>query len=244
MALAMLLIPTLPGVAWAVRWGPPRSRWSLVEVVAAFAYFVGLAGLAGGAASLWLTGDMMPDASALVPGVLGTAHASVMVSVLVLRRARGGPLGLGGAPPWAWGAAIAAVPLFLAVSASWAWLVEALGWGFEPQHLLMALSDAPLHDRIAILGYGAVGAPLVEELLFRGFLLPPLERHAGRTSAIVAGGAAFGVVHLTDPIAVVPLVILGVGLAWLRMRSGSIWPGVAVHVTNNAIALWVGLHAG
>ena len=185
----------------------------------------------------------MPAPDDLLPGVLGTAHSSMLVCVLVLRRAAPGALGLGPGPRWAWGAALAAVPMFLALSATWAWFLEVAGWGFEPQQMLAVLSEATHTERMVVLGYGAVGAPLVEELVFRGFLLPPLERRAERSGAIVAAGAVFGLVHLSDPAAVLPLVVLGTGLAWLRVRCGSVWPGVGVHVLNNAIALGVSLNA-
>lgn len=240
----MLVGITAVAGAWAWRWGPARRVWGLGPVFAAFALFIGAAGISGSAASVWLGGGWIPEPDALVPGVLGTAHASLLVAILVLRRGAGAELGCTTAPPrWAWGAALAGVPLFLALSASWAWVVELLGWGFEPQHLLSILADAPWSDRAVVLGYGALGAPLVEELMFRGFLLPPLQRRAGDVGAIVAGGTLFGLVHMTDPFAVVPLVALGVGLSWLRLRTGSIWPGVVVHVANNTIALVVSLTA-
>ncbi len=78
-------------------------------------------------------------------------------------------------------------------------------------------------------------APVVEELIFRGLGYGLLERH-GRGLAIFVVGIAFGLAHgLVDAL---PLLVgFGWGLAWLRSRTGSVYPGMALHATFNAIAL-------
>lgn len=228
-------------LAW--RWGPPQEHWPLTSVFSAFAIFVGLAGLAGSAFARMWSGEWVPDTTDLVPGLAGTALASVAVSVVVLRRARLQPLGFQHAPTWAWGWSVAGIPAFLTVSAAWATAIEWAGVPFESQQLLQLLGEASPTERALALGYGVFGAPIVEELLFRGFLLPPMARKVGRTATCVIAGSLFGLVHMTDPFAVVPLIILGVALSWLRLRCGSIWPGMLVHVGNNAVAMAVGLWA-
>ncbi len=173
----------------------------------------------------------------MMPGVLGTAHAGVLVTLLILRRGRPSALGLARGPWWGWGAAAAGIPIFLAVSASWALAASTLGFDAAPQQMLLELSEVPFPDRWTLILYGSLGAPLVEEILFRGFLLPPLRRSAGEAVAIAVSGLLFGLAHMSDPFAVLPLVILGTGLAWLRIRTRSIWPGFFVHAANNSIAL-------
>jgi membrane protease YdiL (CAAX protease family) len=78
-------------------------------------------------------------------------------------------------------------------------------------------------------------APVVEELLFRGlgfYLLEPL----GRGAAIVLVGLAFGFYHgLVNAFPL--LAAFGIGLAYLRARTGSVYPGMIVHAVFNAIAL-------
>ena len=78
-------------------------------------------------------------------------------------------------------------------------------------------------------------APLCEEVAFRGYLTSAwLSRHR---PAVAIGGSAlfFALLHL-DPIRAPSLVLLGVLYAWLSWRSGSIWPAVIAHATNNGIA--------
>jgi membrane protease YdiL (CAAX protease family) len=78
-------------------------------------------------------------------------------------------------------------------------------------------------------------APVVEELTFRGLgysLLAPL----GSTPAILWIGLAFGLAHgLVEGLPI--LIVFGAGLAYLRSRTDSVYPGIAVHAAFNAIAL-------
>ena len=83
----------------------------------------------------------------------------------------------------------------------------------------------------------AIVTPIVEELLFRGVgysLLAPF----GQVIAIVVVGMAFGLVHgLVYGLAI--LAVFGAALAWLRARTDSVYPCIAVHSIFNAVALVV-----
>ena len=240
-AFAILGAVTLLVGVWSTAWGPPRARWLLADAATVFLLFIGTAGLSGVAFSRILDDTWTPTAESVLPGVLGTLHAGALVCILAGRRAHWSALGLGGTKWWCWGAAVAGIPLFLAVSATWSVTASMLGLELEPQQMLLELHAVPLPDRWVLVAYGALGAPLVEEWLFRGFLLPPLQRRVGDLAAIGISGVLFGLAHLSDPYAVLPLVVLGMGLGWLRIRSGSIWPGTLVHAANNTIALGASL---
>jgi membrane protease YdiL (CAAX protease family) len=80
-------------------------------------------------------------------------------------------------------------------------------------------------------------APFVEELIFRGAGYSLLERF-GVWVAILAVGITFGLMHgLVEGLVV--LSIFGAALAWLRSRTGSVYPCIAVHALFNGIALVV-----
>jgi uncharacterized protein len=81
----------------------------------------------------------------------------------------------------------------------------------------------------------AVVAPIVEELTYRGLGYSLLADY-GRWTAIVVTALLFGLSHgLVQALPV--LVAFGVGLAWLRSRTDSVYPGMLVHATFNALAL-------
>jgi membrane protease YdiL (CAAX protease family) len=80
-----------------------------------------------------------------------------------------------------------------------------------------------------------VVAPAVEELTFRGLGVSLLEPW-GVTLAIVVTGILFGAAHglvLALPV----LAFFGMVVAFLRVRTGSVYPGMLLHATFNGIAL-------
>lgn len=77
---------------------------------------------------------------------------------------------------------------------------------------------------------------LCEELLFRGYIQRQFERATGATSGIFLSGILFGMYHLR-PSQLLPLVVLGIYLAYLTWRTGSIWLAVLVHFLHNGIAV-------
>jgi membrane protease YdiL (CAAX protease family) len=88
----------------------------------------------------------------------------------------------------------------------------------------------------------AVVAPIVEELAFRG-LGYSLLRRFGRWTAIALVGIAFGVAHgLVEALPF--LVAFGAGLAYLRDRTDSVFPGMVVHGLFNGIQLVVAVTVG
>lgn len=78
-------------------------------------------------------------------------------------------------------------------------------------------------------------APFVEELFFRGIGVRALTVF-GTVTAIVLSGIVFGAVHGVLG-ALPPLALFGIGLAWIRVRSGSIWPGFIAHAAYNGIGV-------
>jgi membrane protease YdiL (CAAX protease family) len=88
---------------------------------------------------------------------------------------------------------------------------------------------------LACLAFTAtVLAPLFEEMLFRGVLLPVLARPLGPLPAIVVSAGTFALAHLSLS-ELMPLFVLGIGLGWLRWRSGRLAASVLMH------GLWNGL---
>jgi membrane protease YdiL (CAAX protease family) len=103
--------------------------------------------------------------------------------------------------------------------------------GLTPKHWEGSHASQYIANAIAI----AVIAPVVEELTFRGLGFSLL-RPYGEWTAIVLVGVLFGLAH--GLVQALPLlVVLGSGLAYLRSRVDSVYPGMIVHGLFNAAAL-------
>jgi membrane protease YdiL (CAAX protease family) len=77
--------------------------------------------------------------------------------------------------------------------------------------------------------------PFTEELFFRGLGVRVLTV-LGSVGAAVASALVFGLAH-GILVAVPALGFFGLCLAWLRLRTGSIWPGVLAHALYNGIGI-------
>lgn len=112
---------------------------------------------------------------------------------------------------------------------------------------------AGLWGRIVLALLAVTIGPLVEETMFRGVLFSALLRFRRRDTvtgdpeqrrialAMLVSAALFATVHLPDLgwqwYALPDLALLGVGCAWLRLHSGSLWPAVVAHGVNNLLAV-------
>jgi ABC-2 type transport system permease protein/sodium transport system permease protein len=94
----------------------------------------------------------------------------------------------------------------------------------------------------------AVVPAVAEELFFRGFLLRALLGEDGRAGRAVVGSAAlFALFHLLVGQAVaverlVPSFLLGLVLGLLAYRSGSVFPGMLLHLLHNAGIVLLAYH--
>lgn len=85
-------------------------------------------------------------------------------------------------------------------------------------------------------------APFIEEIFFRGFVYRALRNRFGRWTAAAIVGALFGAIHYSGPdtlALLVPLAVLGAVFCLLYERTGSLYPAIALHIVNNAVALAV-----
>ncbi len=102
-------------------------------------------------------------------------------------------------------------------------------------------SALSLRDFGLLLILVAVIAPIAEEIFFRGMLYPLLRQRWSPKVAIVINGFVFALIHFI-PLLIPGLFFVGIVLAWVRERSGSIIPAILLHAAQNAIVLY-GLYA-
>jgi len=84
---------------------------------------------------------------------------------------------------------------------------------------------------------------VIEELAFRGAILSSLGRALSSREAMFVSALMFGILHLSVP-SMPHLFLIGVILAWLRYRSGSLLPGMLMHFTHNLLVIVAEHHGG
>ncbi len=92
-------------------------------------------------------------------------------------------------------------------------------------------------------------APFAEEFFFRGFFYKALRSRWSVLGAAAIDGLLFGVIHYdfsgADALLILPpLGILGFIFCLVYERTGSIYPTIAMHALNNAIAFGVTIENG
>ena len=96
-------------------------------------------------------------------------------------------------------------------------------------------------DRAGLLALSAmvvIGAPLVEEIFFRGVLMGALRR-VGTAVAVLVSAVAFAFVHFGQMLAMPAFVVLGVVLALLTVLRGRLGAAIVTHATFNGITMAV-----
>lgn len=126
------------------------------------------------------------------------------------------------------------------------WMAAAIGAYLLFAFLYSLLIVEPQQEDIAE-GFGAipvqillivVAAPVSEEICFRGMLFGGLREKLPRLGAALLSGLIFGGLHaLTGVTAVPPLIAFGLILALLYEKTGSVVPGIILHMLNNSVAL-------
>ena len=114
----------------------------------------------------------------------------------------------------------------------WEQLSRLTGWKMtEPN---FALTGNKTVDFI-MMAYVCVLAPLMEETLFRGMILPSL-RPWGDRLAVVVSAAMFGLAHM-NLIQGIPAFCMGLLFARMTLSCGSIVPSALTHILNNTLSM-------
>jgi membrane protease YdiL (CAAX protease family) len=176
--------------------------------------------------------DILYKYSSAIGGLI--QYAIILAIALAITGSRRELLAL--RPPTSWPRGVGLGLLALVATYAVAGIVSAYSdpegeQGLTPKHWEPSHAGAYAANFVVI----AIVAPFVEELTFRGLgysLLQPL----GQTTAILWVGVAFGVYHgLLEALPI--LIVFGMGLALIRARTESVYPGMFVHAVFNSITL-------
>jgi membrane protease YdiL (CAAX protease family) len=131
--------------------------------------------------------------------------------------------------------ALASLALLAVFNLSYDQLTRLLHRPLVPDFMLSAYRTA--HGLPGLYLAVVVAAPVFEELLFRGFLLPGLRSGLGAAGAAVLSSLAFALPHLQyDRIDMAAVFVLGLLFAGVRLRTGSTLLTIALHAITNLVA--------
>ncbi len=137
-------------------------------------------------------------------------------------------------PLWGLGSYFVALPLMVIVSLLNQQIWQGQG-GNNPILQLVLEERDPLALGL-FLFTAAIAAPVFEEILFRGFLLPSLTRYLPVWGAIGLSSLIFSVAHLSFS-EVLPLTVLGAILGFAYVRSRNLMSSILLHSAWNSVTM-------
>jgi len=194
----------------------------------------------------WLPRAEKESAAALVQGIL--FHGLALFLVWIFMRSRGS----------SWDAAfgmnrralrraagqglvsyVGILPVIFTISLLYQLFLYAGGYPVTLQDVVeIFLEPQSGWSLLCLMTLAVVVAPIVEEILFRGILLPVLMRKAGLGTAVVVSSILFALIHQHLP-SFIPLFVLSVALSLLYVYSGSLWGPIILHALFNGISICI-----
>jgi uncharacterized protein len=236
------LIPASPATREAAE-PPVRATWSLLEVMVVGLIAIGLLTIL-----VTLIGGVVGDPErALVFSAVATGVAfggATLVWVLVLHREHLAALGLLSRRPVkdvAYGlvAGVALYAFVVFIVAPLLFFLASLVFGevAPPNQAELLLPRRPDDVEATVAAVGAViAAPLGEELFFRGLLFRSLRRRFRFWISAAISAAGFGLVHVL-PLLIPLMFVVGMALAYVFERRGSLLASIAAHAAFNVIGI-------
>jgi membrane protease YdiL (CAAX protease family) len=83
-----------------------------------------------------------------------------------------------------------------------------------------------------------IAAPVIEEIIFRGFLYARLNKHLGVIGGVIGTSLVFAVLHMQLNVGL-DVFALSIILCILRIVTGSIWAGIILHMVKNGVAFFI-----
>ena len=111
-------------------------------------------------------------------------------------------------------------------------------FGVDPTQQALSQSATVSGLLPLVLLSGVIIAPIAEEIVFRGYLYKAFRDRFKPWYAIVMSAALFSAIHL-EPLAAVPLFVIGVVLAYMYEKTDNLMAPIALHMLNNAVAFLV-----
>jgi sodium transport system permease protein len=106
----------------------------------------------------------------------------------------------------------------------------------EEQMAKLFASDGSITQLLALLFVAAFSPAICEEVMFRGAILSGMRTRLGFWPSAIIVGTLFGLFHM-DVFRIPPIIVLGIILTYLTLRTGSLYAAMIVHFMNNSFAI-------
>ncbi len=216
-------------VALAAPWGGRELAVGLGVAIALYAL--------GSLLAAWLLQRLGWEGTPRMGPMVALTQLGLLLPPLLVMARHGSPLRLLGLDRFRWTMLVEVIgALGLAYCGMMVWALILLPLGVQAQEPIIQLFGQGGWALLSALLVGALMAPVVEEVVFRGFLFGGLLRLFSPVTAVLSSAALFAAVH-RQLFAFPVLFLLGVLLALLYYRSRSLWAPILLHFCINSVAL-------
>ena len=142
------------------------------------------------------------------------------------------------------------IPKIIRISLSYyflAWPIILL-WGiiieffklndFNDSNYSKMVVEALNNNYFLIFFLAVILGPIFEEIIFRGYLFKILKIRLNNFYAIILNSIFFGIIHY-ELSAIIPALILGISLSFIRLKTNNLIPSIIIHSLHNLFALIV-----
>jgi membrane protease YdiL (CAAX protease family) len=121
------------------------------------------------------------------------------------------------------------------------WLTELIaslaGVELEPQEQLgLFFRDISASTLVFLVCFMVFIGPVFEEIFFRGFAYQAFRRYGGRWMCILVTAILFSALHASVSV-FLPIMGLGILLAYVFEKSGSLIPSITIHICQNSLGV-------
>ena len=126
------------------------------------------------------------------------------------------------------------VPILVLVLIIIIWLADLFKYQPPPQAVLQIFMEQKKAPALIYMSFFvSVLGPIAEEIFFRGFMYRALKKSMGFVWALVLSSALFALLH-AHLVGFFPILVLGILLAYLYEKTGSLISSVTVHIMHNS----------
>lgn len=109
------------------------------------------------------------------------------------------------------------------------------GFYFIETNVTDIFSYNNIYEFIIVFIYACIVAPILEELLFRGYVINLFKKY-GKKTAIIISACMFGITH-AEFMQILPAILCGIILGILYIKTNNIKVCIACHMINNIFGI-------